>query len=975
MNIATLLVTRLRLVTQCFTGSACGILNTLVVPHIFKLLRPHASLSGMSQVLTVSFVHLRIKLVGVSSLTVLCLSIVNAADPLQVDFKRDVLPILQTHCIDCHGPETAEAKLRLDSVDYAFRGSDSGELTIVPGSSDKSYLIARVTDANEHHRMPPDAEPLSSDVIDMLKAWINDASGWQSAIAARESHKIEHWSFMPVTRPNVPDANTAQPIDAFVDAKLNDAKLVRSDSATRRELIRRLFLVMHGLPPTPTQVENFLNDQRSNAWESLVHEVLASQRYGERWATHWLDLVRFGETTGFETNRERPNAWHYRDWVIDALNDDMPYDQFIVEQIAGDAMGADMATGFLVGGPNDIVKGADVQLGLMQRQDELADMINTTGTAFLGLTIGCARCHNHKFDPISQSDYYAMQAVFAGVNHGDRELPLEPTATKQIEKLDSQITDLRQQLLKFIRGPQLAGTASRPAVKANENIESFAPRKARFVRFTISASGQSEPCIDELEVFAGEQNVALSKNGAKATSSGDFVHPLHKLAQINDGVFGNANSWISSQVNAGWVQIELASEQTIDRIVWGRDREGRFGDRLAVDYKIESSLDAKNWTQLASSDDRLNSSPTSTAIVYEFNSFPDAEAELGRTKLAELNERLSQREALSRPTMIYAGTFAQPGPIYRLYRGEPGSPREEVAPAAIASLTGLTLANDSPEQQRRLAVAKWIAGKNNPLTARVMVNRLWQFHFGVGMVDTPSDLGGNGTPPSHPELLDWLASEFMDSGWSIKHLQRAILMSATWQQDGRPNDAGLAVDAGSRLLWRYPPRRLEAEGIRDCMLAVTGKLDLSESGPGFSAFVVDMENVRHYFPKTTFGAEDWRRMIYMTKVRQERDAVFGVFDCPDYSQVVPKRSRSTTPLQALNLLNSNFVMQQADFFVGRLNREAKSPNERVLLAYELCFSRPASTEEIDDAIAFIDQTSWQQFARAMLNSNEFVFIP
>ena len=861
-----------------------------------------------------------------------CCSESFAADSSSIDFERDVLPTLRTHCIDCHGPETAEAKLRLDSVENALKGGDSGEPTVIPGSSDRSHLITRVTDSNEHHRMPPNADPLPEEAIDVLRKWINDSNGWQAAIAARESHKIEHWSFKPVVRPTLPEATESRPIDILVDAQLKGADLERSRPATRRELIRRLYLVMHGLPPTPSQVESFVLDTRPNSWELLVEEVLASPRYGERWATHWLDLVRFGETTGFETNRERPNAWHFRDWVIDSFNHDKPYDQFVVEQIAGDALGVHVATGFLVGGPNDIVKGADAQLGLMQRQDELADIINTTGTAFLGLTVGCARCHNHKFDPISQSDYYAMQAVFAGVNHGDRGMPLEPDTAKQVEALDGRINELRQLLKKFIPKPA-EKSVLRPSVKATENIEDFAPQMARFVRFTVAGSGQAEPCIDELEIFAAGKNVALARNSSKATSSGDFVHPFHKLDHINDGVFGNSHSWISSQVDAGWVQIEFASEQTIDRIVWARDREGQFGDRLAVQYKIESSMDAKNWTQLASSADRMvaKSSTKENEIVYEFDSYPADEANSGRAALADLKKILSQREVLSRPTMIYAGTFSQPGPTHRLYRGEPSSPREEVAPAAIASMTDLQLANDTPEQQRRLAVAKWIADKKNPLTARVMVNRLWQFHFGVGLVDTPSDFGSNGTLPSHPELLDWLASEFMEHGWSVKHLQRTILMSATWQQSGRPNDAGLAADAGSRLLWRYPPRRLEAEGIRDCMLAVTGKLVLSEHGPGFSAFIVDMENVRHYFPKTTFGSEDWRRMIYMTKVRQEKDAVFGVFDCPDYSQVVPKRSRSTTPLQALNLLNSTFVMQQADLFVERLNRETQSPKEQIQL--------------------------------------------
>jgi hypothetical protein len=325
--------------------------------------------------------------------------------------------------------------------------------------------------------------------------------------------------------------------------------------------------------------------------------------------------------------------------------------------------------------------------------------------------------------------------------------------------------------------------------------------------------------------------------------------------------------------------------------------------------------------------------------------------------------------------MVYAGTFSQPGPTYRLYRGEPGSPREQVTPAAIRSLTDLALPADAPEHQRRLALANWIVDTNNPLTARVMVNRLWQFQFGTGIVDTPSDFGANGSPPTHPELLDWLAVEFMESGWSIKHMQRLILTSDAWTQDSRPRPEALRVDAGSRWLWRFPPRRLEAEGIRDSMLSVSGTLDLRMGGAGFSAFEIEPENVRHYFPKTSYGPDDWRRMIYMTKVRQERDSVFGLFDCPDGSQVVPVRSRSTTPLQALNLLNSPFVMQQAGFFARRLEREAETTEERIRLAYQLCFGRLPDPDETGHAAEFIAATDLKQFTRAMLNANEFLFIP
>ena len=887
--------------------------------------------------------------------------------------SQDALPLLREHCIDCHGPDAAESNLRLDTLTHALRGGDSGEPAIVPGNSDRSDLLTRLLSEDPDHRMPPDGPALSDEAIDQIRNWIDDAQQWQAAVAELSAVKSEHWSFQPIERPTPPSpAGVDQhPVDAFLNARLAAAGLEMSPPASRRRLIRRAFLVLHGLPPSVKQVEAFVHDDQPRAWERWVEELLASPQYGERMATQWLDLVHFGETHGFETNRERPTAWHYRDWVIDAFNDDKPYDEFVVEQLAGDAVGADVGTGFLVAGPYDMVKGSDPQLRLVQRQDELADMINTTGTAFLGLTLGCARCHNHKFDPVSQTDFYAMQAVFAGVQHAERTLPISPEAQRQIDTLDQQIASLRKELAAYA-----STTQTRPAVDPRGNREVIPPVEAKFVRFTIQATNQSQPCIDELEIYSGEKNVGLAESGAKATSNGDFVHPLHKLPHINDGQHGNDHSWIASRATGGWVQIELPQPMSIDRIEWARDREGHFSDRLATDYRIETSLDGKTWALVASAADRLPYDAKQTPrIEYSFTGLPDAEAAAATEQLRRLEASIEQRAQLSQTPKVYAGSFRQPGPTHRLYRGEPGSPRETVAPAAIQALTKLQLPADAPEQQRRLAIARWIASEDHPLTARVMANRIWQFHFGTGIVDTPSDFGGNGTAPTHPELLDWLADEFIRSGWSIKHLHRLILLSAAWQQDSRPQTDGLAIDADSRLLWRYPIRRLDAESIRDSLLAVSGKLNLQAGGPGFSAFEIEPENVRHYFPKTTFGPEDWRRMVYMTRVRQERDAVFGVFDCPDFSQVVPQRSRSTTPLQALNLLNSAFVIEQAKFLVERLDRDGKSPPEKVALAYQLCFSRAPDEQELQTALAFIQQTDWQQFARAMLNANELLFIP
>ena len=781
----------------------------------------------------------------------------------------------------------------------------------------------------------------------------------------------DHWAFQPVKRPEAPGPGL--PIDAFIQAKLHANGLTHSAPAARRTLIRRLHLVMHGLPPTPEAVAAFVTDPDPEAFSKLVEKVLASERYGERWASHWLDLVRFGETTGFETNRERPNAWHYRDWVIDALNSDKPYHQFVREQLAGDALDAGIGTGFLVAGPNDIVKGQDPKLGKMQRMNELDDMINTTGTTFLGLTTGCARCHDHKFDPISQRDYYAMQAVFAGVSHGDRNLPPSAETKREITSAKDKISRLKIGLSEFLPKQE---KATREPVNIRHNMERFEPVEARFVRFTIEQSSSAEPCIDELEIFSGDENVALVSTGALASSSGDYIHPLHKLAHINDGRYGNAGSWIAAGTS-GWVQIEFPELKRIDRIEWARDREGQFSDRLAVRYRIEAAQKPGGWVEVASSKDRRSFKGVKPAPPeYDFDKRPPAEAKRGRAMLAGLKHTEQRLAKLQAQDKVYAGNFSQPGATHLLYRGDPDALREEVDPGAITTFASLGLKRSAPEQKRRLAMADWIVSRDNPLTARVMVNRLWQFHFGTGIVDTPSDFGLNGAKPSHPELLDWLAVEFMESGWSIKHIHRLILNSKTWLQSSRPVAKAMQVDAAGRLLWRHPTRRMAAEAIRDNMLAVSGVLDLKSGGPGFDGFEVQMENVRHFFPKKQYGPIDWRRMIYMTKVRQERESVFGVFDCPDASQAVAKRSRSTTPLQALNLFNSRFVMQQADLLADLLAKEAGADAAvQAKRAFTLCFNRPPTEAEINSSAEFIQNEGLSQFTRAMLNANEFVFIP
>jgi len=888
----------------------------------------------------------------------------------EINFAKEIWPLFQKHCVKCHGPEKQKSGYRIDDKELAFEGGEMGE-AIIHGDSAKSPLIHFISGLDEEVVMPPKGDPFNPKTVGLIRAWIDQGADWPDGIGAKVEDRMNHWSFQKVNQPDSIKANMG--IDDFIKQKLETKGLKLNPRTDKRTLIRRIYLVMHGVPPTPKEVEVFVNDKHLNAFERLVDRVLASPRYGERWASHWLDLVRFGETHGFEMNRERPNAWPYRDWVIQSFNEDKPYNQFVREQIAGDALGAPIGTGFIVAGPVDQVRGKDPKHHRILRMNELDDMINTTGTVFLGLTIGCARCHDHKFDPISQKDYYSMQSIFAGVNHADRTLPLNTKQKTKIVELEKQISQLKGKLTKYL--PQ-RGTGKRPAVNAKLNIEKFSEVEAKFVRFTITKTSRSQPCIDELEIFSGIENLALASKGAKASSNGDFKHPLHKLAHINDGKYGNPKSWIAAQ-NTGWVQIELPKPARINRIEWARDREGKLSDRLPIGYHIEAGLKIGEWKRIASSNDRqpfTGAKPDTPQ--YVFTGLSEAESKRGKSLFAKFEETKKQLAALQNSTKVYAGTFTQPGPTHRLYRGDPEAPREVVIPGALEKFVSLKLDAQTPEQKRRLALADWIVDDINPLARRVIVNRIWQHHFGAGLVDTSNDFGRNGVAPTHPELLDWLASTLSSNGWSLKRLHRRIILSSVWQQGSQPNTKALKIDVASRLLWRFPTRRLEAEGIRDAMLRVSGVLDLKLGGQGFSGFEVQMENVRHFFPKKTYGPADWRRMIYMTKVRQEQESTFGAFDCPDGSQGVPKRSRSTTPLQALNLLNSAFVNQQASLFAKRLEKDAgKNVLAQTNLAFELCFNRPASVGELKDAASFIKAEGLAQFTRAILNANEFVFIP
>ncbi|WLD12220.1 DUF1553 domain-containing protein [Planctellipticum variicoloris] len=1113
-----------------------------------------------------------------SSRSLLLLGVaVFSASPLAADspveFERDIRPLFAKRCAGCHGVGEQNGGLRLDARRLAFRGGDSGAV-IVPGKAAESDLLKRVTSDDPDVRMPPDGDRLTADEIGRLTRWIEAGAVWEETDADRaaekQNQKLNHWAWKPVEQPATPtvrhEAWPRSALDNFILARLEAAGLKPAPEADRRTLIRRLSFDLRGLPPSPEEVDAFVADADPLAYERLVDDFLASPACGERWARHWLDVVRFAESNGFETNQPRPTAWRYRDYVIRSLNEDLPYDRFVREQLVGDRLGADEATGFLVAGPWDQVKSPDPVLTAQQRADELNDMVATTGSAFLGLTVGCARCHDHKFDPIGARDYYALTACLAGVQHGERgirprddavspeeiqqtqellaaverelsafeslahpvrtvfldELSGAPTATSPgVDELlprrnvepykpgsergerddlgdalrlpnlspsytwyqaapqqnvvawsprvegrwhvwvswgsgfanhaqdaaylvdrdgNLETTDDQQEMLRVDQRQFADGTGERASrrlwsgladagvheLTANSrivlrngvesipvtadlivlqqasnddasgdgpylrsaawrggNVERFAPIEARFVRLTITGTSSSEPCIDEWEVFTSggvPQNVALATAGTKVTASGSLAgFAIHQLEHIHDGRYGNEASWISNQPGQGWVQYEFARPEVIDRMVWSRDRgaPAKYADRVATSYRIEASLDGEQWQVVATSDDRLpvKDAATTREVRFAAGALPAEQA-----RQQELSVR--QRELAARLRRLtdlpkaYAGRFEQPGPTFRLHRGDPMSQREAVPPGGMPAFGGdWTLAATSPEAERRQALADWIASPGNPLTARVMVNRLWHYHFGAGIVTTPSDFGINGAKPSHPELLDWLAAEFVARNWSLKDLHRLIVTSATYRQSNQTTAEGLAADAGDRLLWRFPARRLEAEPLRDAMLLVGGNLDDAMGGPGFDLFEPNTNYVKVYAPRHEFGPTEWRRMVYQSKPRMQLDDVFGAFDCPDMGQIAPKRLASTTPLQALNLLNSPFVMQQSEIFAGRLRLEAGAdPEQQVERAFRLMFQRSPTAEEHRTCAEFVSSEGLELLVRVLFNSSEFLYV-
>jgi hypothetical protein len=969
------------------------------------------------------------------------------------DFDTKIAPILARRCLDCHSGSDPKGKLDLSGRTAALRGGKGGA-ALVAGKPDESPLWERV----ESDEMPPKA-PLSEDEKATIRDWIASGAAWGTdpidtfALTTSRRAGRDWWSLQPIRRPATPavkdKARERQPIDAFVLRKLEANGLTLAPEADRRALVRRLSFDLTGLPPSPGEIDGFLKDSSPDAYERLVDRYLASPQYGVRWARWWLDLARFGESNGFEFDEFRPNAWRYRDWVVDALNRDVPYDEFTRLQLAGDVLRPDEpsaveATGFLVAGAYDTVGQNQLSqvMKAVVRSDELEDAIGTVGQTFLGLTINCARCHDHKFDPIRQSEYYRFASALGGVRHGERDLtaidPESQATRRRIEAIGSRVAEIeapaRRRILEGrttaavsppspvaawefdrglddLRGPLKAelqggasltrgglhldgktGFASTPLLKKGlraRTIEAWVRLDSLDQRGGAAISVQSPDGQTFDAIVFAEQEPGRWMAGSDAFRRYQSVggepeteaarRPVHvAVTYADDGtirVFREGRPYGKAYKSSGPVTFAAGQAQ----VVFGVRHTPPSGNRMLTGTVVRARLydRALDPAEVAASAGTFSDYIAPDVLAAAL----PADRREERARLEAEIERL-RSDLAARSRKAYAVTPRESGVTHVQIRGNPAQPGEVVTAGGVAAVSGPSadfgLPPDTPEAERRRRLAAWITDPRNPLFARVVVNRLWQAHFGAGLVETSSDFGFNGGIPSHPELLDWLAADLVEHGWSLKALHRRIVTSAAYRQSTRSDPAALRKDAGDRLLWRKAPMRLEAEMVRDAMLAVSGGLDTRLGGPGYR----DQEAVKaEGTPAMLYVAVDPgtpglnRRTLFRAWARGGRSTLLDAFDCPDPSTTAPRRAVTTTPLQALALLNNALVLHLSDTLAARLAREAGTePGAQVDLAYRLAFGRLPDPDERAKAVAVVGRFGASTLARAIFNSNEFLYV-
>jgi len=963
---------------------------------------------------------------------------IQAATPSAQDlafFENKVRPLLAEHCYECHSERAKKVKggLLLDSKMGWEEGGDSGQPVIVPGKPEESLLIKTVRHDDPDLAMPAKAPKLPDAAIADLVTWIMmGAPDPRTEVTAETRRADKSWwslqallNVVPPQPKGLPAAWAGNPVDRFVFAKLAEQGLAPSAPADARTLVRRMTYDLTGLPPTMEEVTAFAGEfsrDPQTATRNLADRLLASPRYGEHWGRHWLDVVRFGESNGFERNVLINDLWPFRDYVIRAFNEDRAFNEVIVEHLAGDVVGKDnpdveIGSAFLVAGPYDDVNNQDAVAQKNIRAATLDDLVSATSSAFLGLTVACARCHHHKFDPIPTEDYYRLRASFEGVKHGRRVVATKEererfaAATRPLKEELAGQTAAQDALNDAIQiraqAEALKRKPTRPKFDSQLTEERFAAVAARHVKFVVRAvtsSYELSPAeaktkrppvtprlgggrLTEFEVWtagAATRNAALASNGGKAFGAKSAV------AEDFPDAYG-PQLCIDGQSGEQWLigtpaelTITLAQVETIDRITFSNTKWKSAKDQGATpcEYDVQVSLDGKTWQTVASDEGREPWTPQhGIGRARRDVIAPEEKAQLAHmSREAAIVEKKIQ--AVPPLRQIWAGIYSEPTERTLVQKGgDPMNPGDPVVPASLAVLDHVAkpyaLPADAPEGQRRLALGQWLVQDDNPLTARVLANRVWHYHFGTGIVDTPSDFGFIGSKPTHPELLDWLARRLRENGWRLKTLHRDIVLSQTYQQSSALRDDAARVDRDARLLWRFPPRRLSAEEVRDTLLTVAGKLVVEPAGgPGFQLYKFQQNNVSTYSPLDIHDPRTYRRAVYHQNARASVVDVLTDFDFPDIANIAPRRANTTTPLQALTLLNHRFTLDLAAALATRASEqaEANDPSGFVDAAYRLVLQRLPSPTEHAAAATLINPFGRAAFGRALLNLNELIYL-
>ena len=963
------------------------------------------------------------------------------------DFVRDVRPILSRHCFECHGPEKQKSGYRLDVKEIALRGGDSGSAAIVPGRAAESPLLALVAHPDPYERMPPEGAALTPAEVATLRAWVEAGATWPESASARVEDPLAWWSLQPL-RVTAPPAGAAHPIDAFVRASLAARGIAPAPEADARTLHRRLAFDLTGLPPAPEELEAFEADRAPGAYERLVDRLLASPRYGERWARHWLDVAHYGDTHGYDKDKLRTHAWPYRDYVIRAFNADKPYARFLSEQIAGDVLYPDTADGvealgFIAAGPWDFIGHAEVPEskidGKLARHLDRDDMVaNAIGT-FASATVHCAQCHQHKFDPISQEDYYSLQAVFAALDRTEREYYRDPALHARFQRLRRERAETAAALQAQAGEPyveltrRLAAPLNQDPAQPGRESPSYGyhsalsstPDAVKWVQVDLGQSVEIDrvwllPCHDSFnDIGAGfgfpvrfkvevsddpefRAGVKLAWIRYDATFMADYPNPgltaFSTGGSKDDGIAGRYVRVTVTRLapRRDDYMFALAELRVLDRagrnVALGRPVTALDAVESGERWRPANLTDGVAPTGLAAEEKAALERERETLLLATADAATRARREELRERAARIEAGLKQ---LPKPDLVYAGgihtgtgTFRGTGPeggrpraITILARGQVTQPGRPVGPGTLSALdfapARFALPDGAPEGERRAALARWLVDPRNPLTWRSIVNRVWQYHFGRGLVETPNDFGRNGARPTHPELLDWLAARFRDEGGSFKALHRLIVTSATYRQSAAVNPEAEKIDAGNTLLWRQNRRRLEAEAVRDAVLAASGRLDLTMGGPGWRDFVIERPEHSPHFRYDLADPDDpqtWRRSVYRFIVRSQTQPWMTALDCADPSMRVDRRNESLTPLQALALLNNGFVVAQARHFAARVTAERTGLAAQVARAHALALGREPSAAEQAKLLAFAQAEGLPALCRLLFNLNEFTFV-